>query len=81
MRGSKRPSGVYETRAIHWSESSNAERLYVFNGLLPSPSLDALFDKGYVSFDEGGRILISGGWGAIEQKVHLSSEILEAAFH
>ncbi|CAI8916547.1 HNH endonuclease [Pseudomonas sp. SZ57] len=42
-----------------WSESSNAERLDVFNGLLLSPSLDALFDKGYVSFDEGGRILIS----------------------
>ncbi|HBP6834526.1 TPA: HNH endonuclease [Pseudomonas aeruginosa] len=42
-----------------WSESSNAERLDVFNGLLLSPSLDALFDKGYVSFDDEGKILIS----------------------
>jgi hypothetical protein len=42
-----------------WSESSNSERLDVYNGLLLTPNLDALFDKGYVSFDEEGEILIS----------------------
>lgn len=42
-----------------WSESSNTERLDVYNGLLLNPNLDALFDKGYVSFDEEGKILIS----------------------
>lgn len=49
-------------RASHikpWSESSNAERLDVYNGLLLNPSLDALFDKGYVTFDAEGKILIS----------------------
>lgn len=42
-----------------WSESSNSERLDVYNGLLLSPNVDALFDKGYVSFDDEGKILIS----------------------
>lgn len=42
-----------------WSESSNEERLDVYNGLLLNPSLDTLFDKGYISFDDEGKILIS----------------------
>ncbi|MEH7036345.1 HNH endonuclease [Priestia megaterium] len=42
-----------------WSESSNKERLDVNNGLLLCPNHDSLFDKGYISFDEYGIILIS----------------------
>jgi len=42
-----------------WSQSSDQERLDVNNGLLLCPSHDALFDKGYISFDDDGTILIS----------------------
>lgn len=42
-----------------WRESSTTEKLDLYNGLLLTPSLDALFDKGYVSFDNEGGILIS----------------------
>ena len=42
-----------------WSVSSNEERLDVYNGLLLTPNLDKLFDKGYISFDNNGKILIS----------------------
>ncbi|MBH8609427.1 HNH endonuclease [Thermoactinomyces sp. CICC 10521] len=42
-----------------WSQSSSKERLDVFNGFLLCPSHDALFDKGYISFDDDGKILIS----------------------
>ena len=42
-----------------WSKSSNEERLDVFNGLLLTPNLDKLFDKGYISFQDNGKILIS----------------------
>ena len=35
------------------------ERLDPFNGLLLSPSIDAVFDKGLISFDHQGEILIS----------------------
>lgn len=42
-----------------WSKSNNKERLDLFNGLLLLPTIDKLFDKGYISFDENGNILIS----------------------
>ncbi len=42
-----------------WSESSNEERLDKFNGFLLIPNLDKLFDKGYISFDDNGKILIA----------------------
>ncbi len=42
-----------------WSQSDNEERLDPFNGLLVLPTLDKLFDKGYISFDDNGSILIS----------------------
>lgn len=42
-----------------WSKSNNQERLDVNNGLLLCPNHDALFDKGYISFDDDGSILIS----------------------
>lgn len=42
-----------------WSQSNNQERLDVNNGLLLCPNHDSLFDKGYISFDDNGRILIS----------------------
>lgn len=50
-------------RASHikpWAEcASDAERLDVFNGLLLAPHLDALFDGGWVTFLDSGRIQIS----------------------
>lgn len=49
-------------RASHikpWRDCTNEERLDKFNGLLLSPNLDALFDKGLISFTNSGEILIS----------------------
>jgi 5-methylcytosine-specific restriction protein A len=42
-----------------WRDSDNAERLDIYNGLLLIPNLDSAFDKGYISFDDGGKIIIS----------------------
>ncbi|WP_338400186.1 HNH endonuclease [Bacillus thuringiensis] len=42
-----------------WSQSNHKERLDVNNGLLLCPNHDSLFDKGYISFDDDGAILIS----------------------
>lgn len=42
-----------------WSQSNHQERLDVNNGLLLCPNHDALFDKGYISFNDNGAILIS----------------------
>lgn len=48
-------------RASHikpWAVSNNTERLDPANGLLLSPSLDAAFDAGLISFSASGKILI-----------------------
>lgn len=42
-----------------WAFSSNFERLDPNNGLFLSATLDKLFDKGFISFDINGKILIS----------------------
>jgi len=49
-------------RASHikpWRDSDNTERLDIYNGLLLAPNLDSAFDRGYISFDNSGEILIS----------------------
>ena len=40
-----------------WRDADNQQRLDVFNGLLLLPNYDKLFDKGYISFDDNGRII------------------------
>lgn len=42
-----------------WKVSVNAERVDHFNSLLLVPSLDKLFDRGYIGFETNGKILIS----------------------
>lgn len=42
-----------------WRDADNQQRLDVFNGLLLLPNYDKLFDKGYISFDDNGRIIYS----------------------
>lgn len=42
-----------------WKDSNNDEKQDVYNGLLLSPALDALFDRGYISFSDDGTVLVS----------------------
>ncbi len=42
-----------------WRDSDNQERLAGENGLLLTPTIDHLFDKGFISFENDGRLLIS----------------------
>lgn len=49
-------------RASHikpWRVCSDAEKLDGYNGLLLSPHVDHLFDRGYISFTDGGDILVA----------------------
>jgi putative restriction endonuclease len=49
-------------RASHikpWKLSDDREKLDGFNGLLLSPHVDHLFDRGHISFAENGQMLIS----------------------
>ena len=42
-----------------WRESSNDERLHEGNGLLLTPSADHLFDRGFISFEDNGEVMIA----------------------
>ena len=49
-------------RASHckpWRDCTNEERLDAENGLMLTPSIDHLFDRGFLSFRDDGRVLIS----------------------
>ena len=42
-----------------WRDSTNEERLNGENGLLLTPSIDHLFDRGFIGFEDNGRLIIS----------------------
>jgi putative restriction endonuclease len=61
-----RITGVSDHRLLRASHikpwrscANNQERLDGYNGLLLSPAIDHLFDRGYISFEDDGRTLIS----------------------
>lgn len=54
------PEVLRASHAKPWSDcESDAERLDVFNGFLLVANLDALFDRGLISFDDAGDLLVS----------------------
>lgn len=49
-------------RASHtkpWRDASNEERLDGENGFLLTPDVDHLFDRGFITFEDSGRVLVS----------------------
>ena len=49
-------------RASHskpWRDSNNDERLNGENGLLLTPTIDHLFDRGFISFEDSGVLIVS----------------------
>jgi hypothetical protein len=42
-----------------WRDSTHQQRLDGENGLLLTPSMDHLFDKGFISFEDVGRLIVS----------------------
>lgn len=42
-----------------WRDSTNEERLNGENGLLLTPSIDHLFDRGFIGFEDSGNLIIS----------------------
>jgi putative restriction endonuclease len=53
---------IEHLRASHckpWRDSSDEERLDGENGLLLTPTIDHLFDRGFISFEPNGRLVVS----------------------
>ena len=53
------PTHLIASHCKPWRDSTNEERLNGENGLLLTPSIDHLFDRGFISFEDTGRLIIS----------------------
>ena len=54
-----RPEHLIASHCQPWRDSNNDDRLNGENGLLMTPAIDHLFDKGFISFEGNGRLIIS----------------------
>lgn len=59
VTGCAEPALLIASHIKPWATATLAERLSFYNGLLLSPTLDACFDSGFISFDDDGTILLS----------------------
>jgi len=53
------PAHLIASHIKPWREASNEERLSGANGLMLTPTADHLFDRGFISFDDSGDVLIA----------------------
>lgn len=54
-----RPEHLVASHSKPWRDSTNEERLDGENGLLLTPTIDHLFDKGFISFENNGDLIVS----------------------
>jgi len=53
------PTHLVGSHIKPWRECNNEERLAGGNGLLLTPTADHLFDRGFISFEDNGEVMIS----------------------
>jgi hypothetical protein len=59
ITGVDNPVHLIASHCKPWRDATNDERLDGENGLLLTPSIDHLFDRGFISFEDNGRLLVS----------------------
>lgn len=59
LTGVDRPEHLRASHCKPWRDCTNVERLDGDNGLMLTPSIDHLFDRGFISFENDGRLLLS----------------------
>lgn len=59
VTGVENPAHLVASHCKPWRDSNNEERLNGENGLLLTPSIDHLFDRGFIGFEGNGRLIIS----------------------
>ena len=69
VTGCKIPQVLRASHAKPWASCTTAsDRLSQFNGFLLTANLDALFDKGLITFDDSGKICIAEQINSEQQK-------------
>jgi putative restriction endonuclease len=59
ITGVENPVHLVASHCKPWRDSTNDERLNGENGLLLTPSIDHLFDRGFIGFEDNGKLIIS----------------------
>ncbi len=59
ITGVENPTHLIASHCKPWRDSTNEERLNGENGLLLTPSIDHLFDRGFIGFEDNGRLIVS----------------------
>jgi hypothetical protein len=59
ITGVENPVHLIASHCKPWRDSTNEERLDGENGLLLTPSIDHLFDRGFIGFEDNGKLIIS----------------------
>jgi putative restriction endonuclease len=59
ITGVENPAHLVASHCKPWRDSTNEERLNGENGLLLTPSIDHLFDRGFIGFENNGKLIIS----------------------
>jgi 5-methylcytosine-specific restriction protein A len=59
VTGFSKLSVLIASHIVPWSDSTDNERLDVNNGILLSPTYDALFDRELITFENNGKIILS----------------------
>ena len=73
LTGVSIPALLRASHAKPWKDCTDTERIDPHNGFLLEARMDALFDQGFISFDDDGKLMISVRLGRDEiQKLGLS---------
>jgi putative restriction endonuclease len=59
ITGVTNPTHLRASHCKPWRDSSNEERINGENGLLLTPTMDHLFDRGFISFEDSGLLIVS----------------------
>ena len=59
ITGVENPVHLVASHCKPWRDSNDSERLNGENGLLLTPSIDHLFDRGFIGFENNGELIIS----------------------
>ena len=69
VTGSKTSEAIRASHIKAWRDSSNEERLDPYNGIPLLATLDALFDRGLISFEASGKMVISPKLTSADRKL------------
>lgn len=69
LTGSTTVSAIRASHIKPWKKSTAAERLDPFNGIPLLATFDALFDRGLITFDRAGGLLISSKLASAERQL------------